>query len=134
MKSRILICLAIAFFAAVGSSMAQTDTDTLTVTYTDAFALMRDLRGMGEANAVAARPRGLTRRTVLFEAAARYAALYGGPDGRIPATFQILYLAGWAPDDTQQKPLRPGSAAVRLAEAFGTHEHPAGEKTVPYKE
>lgn len=117
-----------------GFALPVADTDTITVTYADAFALMRDLRGMGETNAVAARTSGFTRRTVLFEAAARYAALYGGADGRIPASFQILYLAGWAPHESQQKPLRPGSAATRLAEALGTDEHPAGEKTPPHEE
>ena len=115
-----------------GFALPVADTDTITVTYTDAFALMRDLRGMGETNAVATRPVGFTRRTVLFDAAAQYAALYGGADGRIPATFQILYLAGWAPHESQQKPLRPGSATVRLAEALGTDELPAGEKTPPH--
>jgi SAM-dependent methyltransferase len=114
-----------------GFALPVADTDTITVTYKDALALMRDLRGMGETNAVAARATGFTRRAVLFEAAARYAALYGGADGRIPATFQILYLAGWAPHESQQKPLRPGSAAARLADALGTDERPAGEKTPP---
>ena len=117
-----------------GFALPVADIDTINVTYTDAFALMRDLRGMGETNAVAARTTGFTRRTVLFDAAARYAASYGGADGRIPARFQILYLAGWAPHESQQKPLRPGSATARLAEALGTDERPAGEKTPPHEE
>ena len=112
-----------------GFALPVADADIITVTYTDAFALMRDLRGMGETNAVAARTKVFTRRTVLFDAAARYADLYGGTDGRIPASFQILYLAGWAPHDSQQRPLRPGSATARLAEALGSDERPAGEKT-----
>jgi len=116
-----------------GFALPVADTDTITVTYSDAFALMRDLRGMGEANAVAARTIGFTRRAVLLDAAARYAASYGGADGRIPATFQILYLAGWAPHESQQKPLRPGSAVTSLAEALGTDERPAGETTRPWK-
>lgn len=114
-----------------GFALPVADTDTLNVTYTDAFALMRDLRGMGETNAVEGRTVGFTRRAVLFEAAARYADLYGGTDDRVPATFQILYLAGWAPHETQQKPLQPGSATARLADALGTEEHPAGEKPPP---
>lgn len=116
-----------------GFALPVADADTITVTYADAFALMRDLRGMGETNAVAARPAGFTRRSVLFDAAARYAELYADEDGRIPATFQILYLAGWAPHETQQKPLRPGSAAASLADALDTVEQPAGEKTPPHK-
>ena len=112
-----------------GLTLPVADIDTLTVTYSDSFALMRDLRGMGETNAVAARTMGFTGRSVLFDTAARYAALYADADGRIPATFQILYLAGWAPHESQQKPLRPGSAKSRLADALETDEHPAGEKT-----
>ena len=117
-----------------GFALPVADIDTITVTYSDAFALMRDLRGMGETNAVAARTKGFTPRTVLFDAAARYADLYADADGRIPATFQVLYLAGWAPHDSQQKPMRPGSATERLADALETSEHRAGEKTPPLKE
>jgi NADH dehydrogenase [ubiquinone] 1 alpha subcomplex assembly factor 5 len=116
-----------------GFTLPVADTDTITVTYTDAFALMRDLRGMGETNAAFARMNSFTRRAVLFDAAAYYADHYSGTDGRIPATFQILYLAGWAPHDSQQKPMRPGSATERLADALGTDEQTAGEKTPPLK-
>jgi len=112
-----------------GFALPVADSDTITVTYADPFTLMRDLRGMGETNAIADRRAGFSRRAVLFEAAARYAAAYGGADGRIPATFQILYLAGWAPHESQQRPQRPGSATARLADALGTDERPAGEKT-----
>lgn len=111
-----------------GFALPVADSDTLTVTYADAFALMRDLRGMGETNAVAARLRSFTPRSVLLDAATRYASSYGGADGRIPATFQILYLAGWAPHESQQRPLQPGSATTRLADALGTQERSAGEK------
>lgn len=116
-----------------GFALPVADSDTITVTYPDAFTLMRDLRGMGETNAVAARVRGFTQRSVLFEAAARYTALYADSDGRIPATFQIIYLAGWAPHETQQKPLRRGSATASLADALDGVEMPAGEKTPPLK-
>jgi SAM-dependent methyltransferase len=122
---------AAALLQRAGFALPVADMDTITVTYADPLALMRDVRGMGEANAVAARPAGFTRRATLSEAAARYAALFGGPDGRVPATFQVLYLAGWAPHESQQAPLRPGSAAARLADALGGDERPAGEKADP---
>jgi SAM-dependent methyltransferase len=111
-----------------GFALPVVDGDTLTVTYADAFALMRDLRGMGETNAVRERRRSFTRRGTLFRAAALYRERYGQPDGRIPATFQVIYLTGWAPHESQPKPLRPGSAAARLADALNATERPAGEK------
>ena len=114
-----------------GFALPVVDTDTLTVTYDDMFALMRDLRGMGETNAVAARRKTFLRRDTLFAAAARYQELYTDADGRIPATFQIIWLTGWAPAETQQQPLRPGSAGSRLADALGADEQAAGEKADP---
>jgi SAM-dependent methyltransferase len=116
-----------------GFALPVVDSDTITVTYADAFALMRDLRAMGETNAVAGRHRRFTRRATLFAAVARYADLYAGADGRIPATFEVICLTGWAPDATQQKPLRPGSARTRLADALGTTERPAGDRAGPEK-
>ena len=80
-----------------GFALPVADSDTLTVTWPDAFALMRDLRAMGEGNALAARRRTPTPRTVFAAAAARYESLFGDDDGRIPATFQVLFLTGWAP-------------------------------------
>ena len=114
-----------------GFALPVADADTLTVTWPDAFALMRDLRAMGEANALAARRRTPTGRAVFAAAAARYRALFGDEDGRIPATFQILFLTGWAPSADQPRPLRPGSAAARLADALGTEERSAGERASP---
>lgn len=114
-----------------GFALPVADADTITVTYADAFRLMRDLRGMGETNAVRERRRSFTRRATLLRAAALYQERYGGPDGRVPATFQIVTLTGWAPHESQQKPLRPGSAAFRLAEALGSVERPAGDKPPP---
>ena len=111
-----------------GFALPVIDRDDITVTYPDALALMRDLRGMGETNAVHARRRGFTRRATLLRAAALYAERFAQPDGRIPATFQVIYLTGWAPHDSQQQPLRPGSAKARLADALGTRERPAGDK------
>jgi hypothetical protein len=78
--------------------MPVADAEKITVTYRDAIALMRDLRGMGETNALAARRRTTLRRKTLARAAALYAERFGLPDGRIPATFEILFLCGWAPE------------------------------------
>jgi hypothetical protein len=111
-----------------GFAMPAADVDRVAADYPDPLALMRDLRAMGEANALAARRRGFTRRATLMEACARYAAGFGGPEGRVPATFEIVWLAGWAPAADQPQPLRPGSAAARLADALGASEVSAGEK------
>ena len=114
-----------------GFALPVVDTDTITVTYPDLFALMRELRGMGETNAVAARTRTPMRRDTLFAAAERYRDLYGDEDGRLPATFQIIWMTGWAPHEAQQRPLRPGSAGTRLADALDAEEKPAGDKAGP---
>ncbi|MFT5485918.1 MAG: NADH dehydrogenase [ubiquinone] 1 alpha subcomplex assembly factor 5 [Paracoccaceae bacterium] len=116
-----------------GFALPVIDTDTITVTYSDMFALMRELRGMGEANAVAARSRSGLRRDTVFAAAARYHELYADEDGRIPATFQIIWMTGWAPHETQQQPLRPGSGATRLADALEAKEQATGDKARPGK-
>lgn len=107
-----------------GFALPVADTDRLTVTYSDMFALMRDLRAMGETNAVASRLKRPTRRAVLARAAALYAARHAGADGRITATFQAIFLTGWAPDASQPKAMRPGSAAASLAEALGGDASP----------
>ena len=114
-----------------GFALPVVDIDTLTLTYRDAFALMRDLRAMGEANALRARDRGFARRGVFLGAADRYARRYGQADGRVRATFQIAFLTGWAPAPGQQQALRRGSAAARLADALESDERPAGEKAGP---
>jgi NADH dehydrogenase [ubiquinone] 1 alpha subcomplex assembly factor 5 len=114
-----------------GFALPVVDVDTLTVTYGDALALMRDLRGMGEANALASRDRRPVSRSVFARAAAAYQQHHGTDDGRIPATFQLLFLTAWAPHAAQQKALRPGSAQTRLAEALGTFERPAGDPARP---
>ena len=100
------------------------DSTPFAVSYPDAHALMRDLRAMGEGNALAARLRRPTRRAVMAEAARLYAAAWGTPDGRIPATFEVVTLTGWAPAESQPRPLRPGSAKTRLAEALKVPETP----------
>ena len=111
-----------------GFALPVVDRDDITVTYPEALALMRDLRGMGETNAVRSRRQSFTRRATLLRAAALYAERFARPDGRIPATFQVIYLTGWAPHESQQRALRPGSAKARLADALGARELPAGEK------
>ncbi|MDF3073671.1 MAG: SAM-dependent methyltransferase [Alphaproteobacteria bacterium] len=111
-----------------GFALPVADIDRLNVTYADALALMRELRGMGESNVVLERRRTPMRRQTLLRAAALYADRFGQPDGRITATFEIIYLHAWAPHASQQQPLRPGSAQQRLAEALGVVERSAGEK------
>ncbi|TCO73464.1 methyltransferase domain-containing protein [Rhodovulum euryhalinum] len=105
-----------------GFALPVADSTTHTVSYETPFHLLRDLRAMGETNALAARHRRTPPRALFAEAARRYENAHAGPDGRIPATVEMIYLAGWAPADTQPRPLRPGSARSRLAEALGTSE------------
>lgn len=105
-----------------GFALPVADADTIPVTYESAFHLMRDLRGMGEGNAVLERRRTPTGRAVFARAAEIYAARFARPDGRVPARFQVLYLTAWAPAESQPKPLRPGSATTRLAAALGGSE------------
>ena len=103
------------------------DADTVTVTYADPLALMRELRAMGAANALSARRRAPLRRATLLRALEIYQERFGLPNGRIPATFEIITLTGWAPHESQQQPLQPGTAKMRLADALGTVEQPAGD-------
>lgn len=112
-----------------GFALPVADASRLRVTYPDAFALMRDLRGMGAGNVLAERSRKPLRRAVLMRAARIYAERFPAEDGRVEATFEIVYLTGWAPHESQQQPLRPGSARTRLADALGAVEQPVGDKT-----
>lgn len=117
-----------------GFALPVVDSECVTVRYGDLFALLRDLRAMGWANALLERSRKPLRRSVLLRAAELYAERFSDPDGRLRATFEIVWLSGWAPHESQQKPLRPGSAKARLADALGvpeigTGEKPGGEKT-----
>ncbi|MEE2654520.1 MAG: methyltransferase domain-containing protein [Pseudomonadota bacterium] len=114
-----------------GYNLPVADTDTITVTYPEVFSLMHDLRGMGETNATLRRIRSFSKKEMFVQVADRYQELYGDSNGRIPATFQIIYLTGWAPDNSQPRPLRPGSASHRLADALGTEEESAGEPVKP---
>lgn len=104
-----------------GFALPVSDVDRLTVRYPDLFALIRDLRAMGETNVLTGDLRPLTRG-IVARAAQLYAERFGEPDGRIPATFEIIHLAGWAPHESQQKPLPRGSAKMRLADALGVKE------------
>lgn len=117
-----------------GFALPVTDTDRLTVRYADAFALMRDLKAMGATSALAHGTRRLMRRETLVRTAEVYAERHSDPDGRIRATFEIVYMTGWAPHESQPKPLAPGSGKVRLADALGTVERPAGDKAPPRRE
>lgn len=101
-----------------GFALPVTDSDRLTVRYDSMFHLMRDLRAMGATNALVARdPRPLTR-AILARAAELYAERYSDADGRVRATFELIALSGWAPHESQPKPLKPGSAKMRLADAI----------------
>ena len=111
-----------------GFALPVTDVERVTVRYGSAFDLMHDLRRMGAANTLVARRRVPLRRATLMRMADIYARRFADADGRIRATFDIVWLSGWAPDPNQQRPLRPGSAKARLADALGTREIPAGEK------
>ena len=111
-----------------GFALPVVDQDRVTVRYADPLALMRDLRAMGATNVLAERSRRPLRRDVLVRAAAVYAERFADPDGRIRATFDVISLSGWAPHESQQQPLRPGSAKARLADVLGTVERSAGEK------
>jgi SAM-dependent methyltransferase len=104
------------------------DVERLTVRYASPVALMHDLRRMGAANALVERRRRPLRRALLERMVAIYGERFSDPDGRIRATFEIVWLSGWAPHASQQKPLAPGSARQRLADALGVKERPAGEK------
>ena len=105
-----------------GLALPVADSDTVRATYPDAIALMRDLRAMGEGNALAARHRRIPPRALFPAAAAAYAARHPAEGGRVEALFEIVTLTGWAPHPDQPKALRPGSATARLADALGTGE------------
>jgi SAM-dependent methyltransferase len=111
-----------------GFALPVADVETVTVRYADPFGLFRDLRAMGLANALADRSRKTLRRATLLRAAAIYAERFADPDGRVRATFETVWLSGWAPHESQPKPLRPGSARTRLADALGVPERSLGEK------
>lgn len=114
-----------------GFALPVVDSEVIRVTYADAFRLMRDLRGMGETNATLSRRKSFTRRATLLRMAEIYQQRFPAGDGRIAAGFEVITLTGWSPHDSQQKPLRPGMAANRLAAALDTVEYPLGGRPVP---
>jgi SAM-dependent methyltransferase len=111
-----------------GFALPVVDSDRLTVRYDTVFDLMRDLRRMGATNVLHERRRTPLRRATLARTADLYAQRFADPDGRLRASFEIVWLSGWAPHESQQKPLKPGSAKQRLADALGTTERSAGDK------
>ena len=111
-----------------GFALPVTDSDRYTLRYESPFALMAELRRMGATNALIARRRTPLRRATLLRMSEIYRECFADADGRIRATFEIVWLSGWAPHPNQQQPLRPGSAQTRLADALGSREISAGEK------
>ena len=109
-----------------GFALPVTDSETLTVRYDTLFNLMLDLRTMGATNTLASRSRSFSRRDLFGKAAELYAARHSDADGRVRASFNFVWIAGWAPHESQQKPLKPGSATARLADVL--KDRSGGEK------
>lgn len=107
-----------------GFALPVVDTDPVTVTYGDALSAMREIKQMGLSNALSQRSSRPIKRQTLAHACAVYENEFARDDGRIPATFEIFYLTGWSPHESQQQPLKPGSAKARLADALSTREFP----------
>ncbi len=105
-----------------GFALPVVDSETLTVTYANPLALMQEIKAMGASNMLEARRRTPVTRGLMLRTAEIYAERFAAGDGRVPATFEIITLTAWAPDDSQPKPLRPGSAQTRLADALGVSE------------
>lgn len=111
-----------------GFALPVADADTVDVTYASPLDLMREIKGMGASNMLLARRRAPLRRATLLRAMEVYAERFGIAGGRVRATFEIITLTGWTPHESQQKPLAPGSARTRLADALHVPEVPAGDK------
>lgn len=116
-----------------GFALPVADSETVIVRYASPIALMREIKAMGASNMLAARRRTPVTRRLLMRAAEVYADRFSDADGRIRATFEIVTLTGWAPHESQQKALRPGSAIARLADALGVEERSAGDKALKPK-
>jgi len=101
-----------------GFALPVTDSDQVTVRYKDIFGLIADLRAMGATNPLLARQRKPMGKATLLRASELYREKFGDPDGRIRASFEIIWFSGWVPHESQQKPLKPGSAQMRLADAL----------------
>lgn len=113
-----------------GFALPVADVDRVKVRYGHPLELLRDLRRMGETSVLLDRSRKPLSRRVLLRAMEIYVERFAEADGRVPATFEIVAVTGWAPHESQQKALRPGSAKMRLADALGTTEQPTGEKPI----
>lgn len=113
-----------------GFALPVADVDRVKVRYGHPLELLRDLRRMGETSVLLDRSRKPLSRRVLLRAMEIYVERFAEADGRVPATFEIVAVTGWAPHESQQKPLRPGSAKMRLADALGVQEQSAGERPV----
>ena len=111
-----------------GFALPVTDVDRLIVRYGSPIALMHDLRALGATNPMLERSRRPLKRALLERVIDIYRQRFSDPDGRMRATFDIIWVSGWSPHPNQQKPLPPGSARQRLADALGVKEYPAGEK------
>lgn len=107
-----------------GFALPVADSDVVRVDYSSPLKLLSDLRAMGEGNALNERLRRPTRRAVMMRAVELYLQTHGDAEGRVPATFEMVTLTGWAPHESQQQPLRPGSARASLAQALSTTENP----------
>ncbi len=105
-----------------GFSLPVSDSDRVTLTYADPLSAMREVKALGWSNALAARARAPVSRRLLLAAAEAYSDLFGQADGRVPLSLELIYLTAWTPHDSQPKPLKPGSARTRLADALGTSE------------
>jgi hypothetical protein len=114
-----------------GFAMPVADAERFEASYAGPLHLMRELRAMGETNLLADRRRVPMRRDTLARACEIYADAFPAPEGRVAATFEIVFLTGWAPGEGQPKPLRPGSAGARLADALGTVEVSSGVRAGP---
>lgn len=110
-----------------GFALPVADSDAFSVTYASPLAMMKDLQGMAASNMLAERRRVPVTRRLLMRAAEIYAERFALSDGRVPATFEIVTLTAWVPHESQQKPLRPGSAQKRLADALGVTEQSTAE-------
>tara|TARA_R110002072_G_scaffold141944_2_gene287262 strand:+ start:785 stop:1699 length:915 start_codon:yes stop_codon:yes gene_type:complete len=114
-----------------GFTLPVVDSEIVTVTYDNVFKLFKDLRGMGEGNAILQRNKQPLSKAFFMRLAEHYHNLYAEKDGRIVASFEVIFLLGWSPHSSQQKPLRPGSAEHSLAEALGATEIKTGERSAP---
>jgi SAM-dependent methyltransferase len=114
-----------------GFALPVADVERTIVCYRDIARLFTDLRALGETNVLAGRRSGFLSRRMLQAVTGEYASRFADDEGRVAATFDVVFLTGWAPHESQPKPLAPGSAKARLADALGTEEKPTGEKPSP---